>query len=74
MQSLKKIMAKKGRVCAKVNGKQRCTDCKDFTREKNRSEVQQATYEMMFDDPQYWFDTYRVDGIGQRASSKTYKP
>ena len=73
MQALKQLMAKKGRVCAKVNGKQRCPDCKDFTREKNRSGFQQAAYDMMFEDPQLWFDTYRVDGIGQKASTKTYK-
>jgi len=74
MQSIKQLMAKKGRVCAKVDGKQKCPDCKDFSKEKKFVHLHEANYDMMFDDPQLWFDTHRIEGIGQKASTKTYKP
>lgn len=78
MQILKNLMAKRGRVCAKVGGKQKCPDCRSFSKEPKRiSALHEAAMDMMYNDPKLWYETISLENKcdnlgGVKASEKVY--
>ena len=66
MAVLKNMMAKRGRVCEKVGGKQKCPDCKSFSKEpKHISAEMEAAMDMIRVDTRVWhFQNGGLGGFG----------
>jgi len=78
MAVLKNMMSKRGRVCEKVGGKQKCPDCKSFSKEpKQISPEMEAAMDMMYNDPKAWYENLSLENKcdnlgGVKASEKVY--